>query len=157
MSQETGEEVPAHPAFIQAGECDDLEANPVGTLEVVGPLATEGEGDDEDTPEAQGALDASPVLHSNSEDVELSFDDMLAESHSVVVHESEADIQTILSCGEIGGIVIDDKLVIALHSMNESGYTGIAMLDKDDDGNVDVEIYLAEPVVENVPDATPAG
>jgi hypothetical protein len=156
LAQETAEGMPAHPAFIQAGDCSNLDENPVGTLEVVGPMVPEG--DEEETPEVQGALGASSVLYAESEDVELPFDDVLAESHSVVVHLSEEEIQTNISCGEVGGVVIDDKLVIALHSVNDSGYTGIAILEKDGDDKVDVEIYLAEPVnPENVPDATPVG
>ena len=45
------------------------------------------------------------------------------------------------------------SLVIALHPQNDSGYFGIAILSKDDDGNVDVEVYLAEPG--ETSDATP--
>ena len=156
LAQDPDEAVPAHPAFIQAGDCTDLEANAVGSLNDVELL--HNDSDDEEANQVHGTLSSSPVFYSKSEEVGFSFDDMLAESHAIAVHESDTDIQTSLACGEIGGVVVDDRLVIALHPVNESGYIGIAILTKDSDGNVDVEIYLAEPVPpENTPDATPAG
>jgi len=116
------------------------------------------ESDDETANSPQGVLTAPPVLYSLSEEIELSFqDDVLATTHSINVHESEENIQNYIACGEIGGVVVDGELAISLRSMNESGSSGIAILTEDGDGNVDVAVYLAEPVTteENVPDATP--
>jgi hypothetical protein len=153
------EEAPAisHPAHIHAGTCDELDPNPIGPLNNIVPMMNE-ESEDENANAPQGVLTAAPVLYSMSEEVELSFqDDVLATSHSINVHESEENIQNYVACGEIGGVVVDGELVVALRSMNDSGYSGIAILTEDGDGNVDVEIYLAEPVEtgDNVPDATP--
>lgn len=142
---------PSHPAHIHAGDCVDLDPNPAAPLNNVEPLVNDTDDEEENAP--QGILTAAPVLFSDSEDVDIAFDDVLAESHSINVHESDENIQNYIACGEIGGVVVDDKLVIALHPQNDSGYTGIAILEKDDDGNVDVEIYLAEPG--ETSDATP--
>jgi hypothetical protein len=144
---------PSMPAFIEAGECSDLDANPVATLNNVEPIGASDEGEEER--QVQGPLTASLVLTSTSEDVDLAFDDMLAETHSVTVHLSQEDLQTYVACGEIGGVVSDDQLVVALHEVDGSGYNGIAILSKDDDGNVDATLYLAGPR-EAEPAATPA-
>jgi hypothetical protein len=144
-------DTPSHPAHIHAGDCVNLDPNPAAPLNNVEPLVNDT--DDEEANAPQGILTAAPVLFSDSEDIDMAFDDVLAESHSINVHESDENIQNYIACGEIGGVVVDDTLVIALHSQNDSGYTGIAILEKDDDGNVDVEIYLAEPG--ETSDATP--
>jgi hypothetical protein len=156
-SQDATEPPTSHPAFIEAGECTDLDANPVATLnelELLG-SAEEGEGDEEGTRQVEGVLTASPIFTSTSEDIEFSFDDMLDSSHSVAVHLSQDDLQTYIACGEIGGVVADDELIVALHSVDDSDYDGIAILSRDDDGNVDVTIYLAGPS-ETELEATPA-
>jgi hypothetical protein len=134
----------SHPAHIHAGDCANLDPNPVAPLNNIEPILEDS--DDETANQPEGILTASRVLYSQSEEFELAWDDMLATSHSVNVHLSEQEIATYIACGEIGGNVVDDKLVIALHPLNDSGYSGIAILTKDGDGNVDVEVYLSEPV-----------
>lgn len=143
---------PSHPAHIHAGSCADLDPNPVAPLNNVAPRLN----DDEDDNAAQGILTAPRVLYSETDDIDLNFeDDVLASSHAVVVHESEEQIQNYIACADIGGVVVDGDLVIALQPVNDSGYTGIVKLDSDDEGEVDVEIYLAEPA-STEPAATPA-
>lgn len=149
----------SHPAHIHIGTCDDLDPNPVMPLNNIEPITSNDDDDDDDQgTDARGVLTASQILFAESDDSDqLSWDDMLAQAHSINVHESEENIQHYIACGEIGGVVVDDKLVVALHPMNDSGYTGIAILERDDD-NIDVEVYLAAPRVENEttpPDATP--
>jgi hypothetical protein len=143
---------PSHPAHIHAGSCAELDPNPVAPLTNVAPRLNEDEEDNA----AQGILTATRVLYSESEDVELNFeDDVLASSHAIAVHESEENIQNYIACADIGGVVVDGELVVALQPMNDSGYTGIAKLDADDNGQVDVEIFLSEPA-STEPAATPA-
>ncbi len=155
----SGEGVHSHPAHIHLGDCTNLDPNPAAPLNNITVRGADDDDDDdgEDTDNApQGVLTAPAVLYSETDDIELSFeDDVLASSHSIVVHESEENIQNYIACGEIGGVVVDDELVISLRPLNDSGYTGIAKLDADDDGNVDVEVYLAEPA-STEPEATPA-
>lgn len=142
---------PSHPAHIHAGSCAELDPNPVAPLNNVTPRLN----DDEDDNAAQGILTAPRVLYSESDDIELNFeDDVLASSHAIVVHESEENIQNYIACADIGGVVVDDELVVSLQPVNDSGYTGIVKLDADDEGEVDVEIYLAEPA-STEPAATP--
>lgn len=153
QDDDTANESHVHPAHILAGECGDLDPAPVASLTSLElPL-----NDDEDDNDAQGVLTAAAVLTSETDDIDLNFeDDVLTSAHSIVVHESEENIQNFIACGEIGGIVVDGELLVALHPMNDSGYTGIAKLDADDSGDIDVEVFLAEPVSpSNEPDATP--
>lgn len=157
LAQDEEAVTPSHPAHIHAGTCDDLDPNPAAPLNNIEPRLNE-DSDDENANSPQGVLTAAPVHYSLSEEVELSFeDDVLATSHSINVHESEENIDNYIACGEIGGVVVDGELVVSLRSMNDTGYSGIAILTADGDGNVDVEVYLAEPVAteDNVPDATP--
>ena len=143
---------PSHPAHIHAGSCADLDPNPVAPLTNVTPRLNEDEEDNA----AQGILTAPRVLYSESDDIDLSFvDDVLASSHAIVVHESEENIQNYIACADIGGVVVDDELLVSLLPLIDSGYSGIVKLDADDDGQVDVEIFLAEPA-STEPAATPA-
>ncbi len=141
----------SHPSHIHAGTCDDLDPNPAAPLNYVEPRLSDS--DDEEANQPEGVLTAARVLYADSEEVDLSWDDMMATSHAINVHLSDEEISTYIACGDIGGIVVDDQLTIALGPQNDSGYHGIAILEKDEEGNVDVEVYLAEPVTES--DATP--
>ena len=145
----------SHPAHIHAGTCADLDPNPAQPLSYVEPRLNEDDDpDDDDNPnEPLGVLTAPRVLYSET-DVEMSLDDLLATSYAINVHESDENIQTYIACGDIGGIVVDDSLAIALTPQNDSGHHGIAILERDDD-NTKVKIYLAEPS-EQQPAATPA-
>lgn len=147
---------PAHPAHIHAGTCDDLDPNPVAPLTDV-TLWMNEETDDEQANSPQGSLTAPMMLRSET-DVEMSLDDLLAESYSINVHESSENIQNYVACGEIGGIVVDDDgdtMAVALSPLNDSGIFGIAFLEGNDD-TTNVKVWLAEPRVEEEPAATPA-
>lgn len=144
-------EVPAHPAHIHAGTCDDLDPVPKAPLSYVSVLVSESDEPDANTP--QGVLTAGRVLLSVTEGVELPMDDILAESHSINIHLSDPEIDTYIACGEIGGVPVDGDLYIGLRDVNGSGYSGVAKLSSDDDAT-NVEVYLTEPTDESAP-ATP--
>ncbi len=154
-----------HPAHIHLGTCADLDPNPVAPLESLLPIGVNPDDDDVQTQESLGVLTVGPVAYSESDNLELEWDAMLESSHALAVHESEENIQNYIACGDIGGVVFSDdddenNLVIGLHPVGDSGFSGIAFLSKDDDGEVDVEVYLVgAPSGENAaPDvsATPA-
>jgi hypothetical protein len=144
----------SHPSHIHAGTCADLDPNPAQPLNNVEPRLNEDDNpDDDDNPnEPLGVLTAPRVLYAET-DVEMSMDDLLATSYSINIHESDENIQNYIACGEIGGVVVDDKLAVGLRPQNDSGYTGIAILEKDGD-KTNVKVYLAEPSKEE-PAATP--
>lgn len=145
-------EVPAHPAHIHAGTCDDLNPAPLETLSFVSVLQSDSDDEDANTP--KGVLTAGRVLLSSTEGVEMSMDDILAEAHSINIHLSEAEIDTYIACGEIGGVPVDGDLYIGIRDVNGSGYSGVAKLSEDGD-NTNVDIFLTEPTDESAP-ATPA-
>jgi hypothetical protein len=145
---------PAFPNHIHAGTCDDLDPNPLAPLEDITPWLNDTDDETENAP--QGVLTASMVYRGET-DIDLSLEDILAESHSVNVHESAENIQNYIACGEIGGVVVDDDgdtLVVALRPMNDSGYFGLAFLKADGDGT-NVKVWLAEPAAAPDVEATP--
>lgn len=152
MAQDEEVAGPSHPAHIHVGDCANADPNPLATLNNV----TIPANDDEDDNAPQGTLTATTVTYSMTDEIDLDFeDDVLATAHSIIVHESEENIQNYIACADIGGVVVDGELLVALHPLNDSGYTGIVKLTTDDNGQVDVEIFLAEPAGD-MDAATPA-
>jgi hypothetical protein len=130
-----------HPAHVHMGTCAELDPNPAYPLNNVGPR-TDDDGNPPDPDEIMGSLSSNPVEVSETE-IEVNLDDILMEAHAINVHLSDQEVTTYIACGDLGGPVLDDKLYIGLSEQNDSGYYGIAILEKDDD-NTKVTIYLAQ-------------
>lgn len=145
-------DVPAHPAHIHAGTCQELDPAPKAPLSYVSVLVSDSEEENANTP--RGVLTAGRVLLSSTEGVELSMEDILASAHSINIHLSDEEIDTYIACGEIGGVVVDGDLYIGIRDVNGSGYSGIARLTEDGD-STNVDVFLTEPTDESAP-ATPA-
>lgn len=145
---ETPGAIITHPAHVHVGNCADLDPNPAYPLNNVGPRLN----DDDEMPseeDIKGSLTANPVMVSETE-IEVNLDDLLETAHAVNVHLSDQEIATYVACGDIGGPVLDDELYIGLLELNDSGVSGIAKLEKEDDDKTKVTIYLVEaPVVES--------
>jgi hypothetical protein len=123
------------PAHVHTGSCDS-----VG--EVVAPLTnlTAASG----TPSGQFDDDDDLVEYSFT-NVPLSLDDMLAADHVVNVHETTENIENYIACGEIGGVVdANGSLVISLHELNGSGFSGIAVLTQSatDPATTDISAFV---------------
>jgi plastocyanin len=121
-----------HPAHIHSGSCDDLG-------DIVYPLtdiALETAG------EAFGAASAVPVEESDTT-IDASLTDILAAPHAVNIHQSADAIQNYIACGDIGGRVIDGKLLIGLQELHGSGHQGVAILDGSDATTTKVTVYLS--------------
>jgi len=144
-----------HPAHIHVGSCSNLDPNPMAPFNDVGPQMK-----DDKLPTSEdmkGSLTAAPVEYSQTEDVEASFDDILAEAHALNVHESAQNAENYIACGDIGGAVIDDTVTIGLQEQNGSGYTGVAIIEKDGDDHVKVTVYLTKVTeAAPTPEASPA-
>jgi hypothetical protein len=96
--------------------------------------------------EMMGAAEASHVDVSITY-VEVKLSDLLQEAHAINVHLSAERIGDYIACGELGGQMMGDSLVIGLREQNASGHSGIAVLqgvvvDKAD--TTAVHVYLAE-------------
>ena len=156
-----------HPAHIHSGTCDAI-GDVVFPLENVaseGMMGTPMAGDDDSgMSEAEG----TPMAGSDDEEmagddedmtgddsdmmgevvamstttVDASLDDILAAEHAINVHESAEAIDVYIACGEITGTADNGQLQIALEELNDSGYTGEAMLMDNGDGTTTVDVML---------------
>ena len=144
----------SHPAHIHTGTCAELDPNPAFPLNSV----SLPRGDNDEVVNAgdlRGTLSVQPVETSESQ-AGISLEDLLSsESYAINVHESAENIQNYIACGDIGGFVVEGKLSISLQSQNNSGRSGIAILEEDGD-NVNVTILLGGGETPG-PAATPEG
>ncbi|MGH2557616.1 MAG: cupredoxin domain-containing protein [Thermomicrobiales bacterium] len=130
-------EAPSHPAHIHAGSCANLG-------DVVAPLEHTGSGlKVDDTPvEADdwaGAETASPVAASVTT-VEMRLDEILAGAHAINVHLSDQEMGTYIACGDVGGQMLGDELLVGLQPLNGSDDTGVAVLHADGERTI-VTLY----------------
>lgn len=128
-----------HPAHLHVGTCD-------APGDVVFPLTNVGFDFSVDgTPmagAAAGATTAVPV-ESSQTTVPASLADIAAGGHTLVVHESDANIQNYIACGDVGGTMMGESdLAFGLSPLNDSGYSGIAWLRDNGDGTTLVTIFL---------------
>lgn len=149
-TQAAQESEPAHPAHIHAGTCAELG-------DVVAPL------NDVAVPEgtASGPAAANPVMESEENHINMPLQDIIDGGHAINIHLSADEIETYISCGNIGGILnarqIGDglELLVPLEELNGSGYTGVAWLGADGDAT-DVGIYLIKLADDSTNDSAPA-
>jgi plastocyanin len=130
VAAQDDERVP-HPAHIHSGSCDDLG-------DIVVPLADVQENR---AGERFGAQTAIAVEQSFTE-APMQLGEILAAPHAINIHLSADEIQNYIACGDIGGRVIDNRLAIGLRELNDSGFSGVAVLAGTDAGT-DVTLYLA--------------
>lgn len=146
------------PVAIHQGTCEEPTAEPAFEME----NATQV-GADEDDPEFIGPSTGEEILVTD-ETVEANLTDAAEEGHIVGVHASADEFGTLVACGEIGGVLQDGEIAVAIDEVDESGVTGIALLTEDESGflglgddEINVSIYLnvagAEEAVEE--EATP--
>ena len=140
------DESAAHPAHIHAGTCATLG-------EVVFPLtdvAAPGMGG---TPTAMAEstpmmdMMASPeagkeIVAESTTTVQAGLDAIISGGHAVNVHESAENIANYIACGDITGMATDGELTIVLAELNDSGYSGEAMLKDNGDGTTTVTVHL---------------
>jgi hypothetical protein len=116
------------PAHIHTGSCGALG-------EVVFPLV--------DVPTV--AVQAIPSLTAVGQSittVDVALADILAGEHAVNVHASAEAIEDYIACGEITGTVTAGQLAIPLGELNDSGFTGEAVLVDGGDGTTTVSVVL---------------
>ncbi len=151
------DEMDAHPAHIHTGTCEELG-------DVVFPLTNVSEmgmmeGMMGGTPEADdAAMEMSePMGAETAFGVETSFtlvdaalEEIVEGGHAINLHQSEENIEEYIACGDIGGRIETGPgmeeggtLVVGLGQLNDSGYSGIAVLEGRGD-QTEVVIYLAE-------------
>lgn len=119
---------PPFPAVITAGSCETPDFERTFTLF---DIATDDA--------AVGAATAATVSQSVTT-VRIGLDDLINQTYAIVVRASDDD-DTIVACGEIGGLRSGDDLTVGVRERNSSGQTGIAWL-RGNDGSTLVYVFL---------------
>lgn len=140
-----------HPAHIHEGTCDSLDPNPAYPLSNVGPDMLE-DGTPTVGEEMVGAASAIPIETSVTT-VDVTLDDLLAEEYAINVHESPENAENYIACGDIGGMMMGDNLVIGLAELNDSNSVGVAMLEPDGDQTI-VTLFLTDQEADADDDGT---
>ncbi len=119
-----------HPSHIHAGDCS-MPGDVVLPLSDVGPVGNEAQG-------AEGYIH----VDIGRSTVEAPLADILGTDHSIMVHQSADDMDTIIVCGAIGGHDVDGSFLVGLGPVGDSGYSGIAWLTDNGDGTTDVQVTI---------------
>ena len=155
-----GMDTTPHPAHVHEGTCANLNPKPQYPLNPV--TIRQPSGNKTPTPAnmtpptLQGVQGVPVVLYSDTQ-IDVKLTDLLTSPHAINVHKSDADIQTYIACGSIGGVVVENELDVALFQQNNSGYFGVAAL-KENGSKTEVTIYLVPPggVASGAAAATPS-
>jgi plastocyanin len=130
-----------HPAHIHSGTCDEL-GDVLYPLSNVGPGAVRNGTPDVAGDEVGSDEDLYPIDISVTT-IDASLADIANGDTAINVHESADEIQNYIACGNIGGTMFGDSLVIGLETLNDSGYNGVAVLTADGE-QTEVTVYLGE-------------
>jgi len=94
---------------------------------------------------AVGASGVPVVVESSTDDIgRISGQDLTGSPHLIAVFADDA----MVACGDIGGVVDDDDLLVGLSPVDDSGYFGVANVEDitdDDDDDLEVDIYVVQP------------
>jgi hypothetical protein len=133
--------VPPHPVAIHEGTCLEPTAEAAYTIGDAGPPTT----DDDETPTLDDVRGTPSGLGVDvaSETIDVNLDDLLIEDRTYIlmVHESAETYDTYIACSEIGGAVLDDTLLLGIRPLNNSEYSGVAVLKAAGD-QTEVTAYL---------------
>ncbi len=138
------------PTHIHSGTCDQLGdiVFPLGNVGL--PASSHGTpvaGGTVATPAADqsmtGSPDALPVYVSVTQ-LESSLDEILKGDHAINVHASEQQIDRYVACGNVGGTRYGDTVQFGLSTLNNSGYSGVALLSANGNGSTNVVVYLTK-------------
>jgi hypothetical protein len=148
-----------HPAHIHSGSCAELgdivyPLTDVGGSEKGTPMSSPMSGDmgtktsmeDMATPtiDMMDMASPSPMAGEMSvTKVEAALTDLTAGGYAINVHESAENIGNYIACGDITGSASGSgDVTVQLATLNESGYSGTAMLHDNGDGTTTVTITL---------------
>jgi hypothetical protein len=144
-----------YPIAIHEGTCDSPGAEPAWQLDDAVSV-----GVDEDEPEVLGSEAIRNVTQASGA-IDVTLDDLGGSDYIVAVHASPDAFGTLAACGQVAGIKEDGKLIVALIAVGDAAVYGIAILDQDDAGVLELgddQTYLTVYVIppSNDEEATPA-
>jgi hypothetical protein len=127
-----GQLVASRPAEVISGSCDE----PGETIASLTPLETpEGEA------QGQGAAIEAESSYTT---IPIPLESLLSGQTTITMFLSEEASETVVACGEIGGVLSEDgSLVVKLSERNGSGFSGIAFMAPGDPGTTGASVFLA--------------
>jgi hypothetical protein len=152
-AQDEGDE--RHPAHIHDGSCETLGGIAVPLNDVAyggmagGGMAMGGTPTADasmSTPMAMGETvgsSAAVPLKTSVTVVDMPLEQIADGQHAINVHESAEEIDLYIACGDIGGQMLGNTLVMGLRELNDSEQVGIAMLEETGD-QTQVAIFLQD-------------
>jgi hypothetical protein len=127
-----GQLVALRPAEVLSGSCDEP-GEPIASLT---PL---------ETPEGEAQGQGAAIEAENSyTTIPIPLESLLSGQTNITILLSEEASETIVACGEIGGVLGEGgSLVVKLSERNGSGFSGIAFLAPGDPGTTGASVFLA--------------
>lgn len=142
-----------HPAHIHFGTCTEL-GEVAHALSNVGP-GTVRNGVVSTSGRQVGQTEGFYPVDVSVTRVEVPLETLTGDNYAVNIHESADAIQNYIACGNIGGTQYGNTLIVGLGQLNDTGFTGIAVLRADGDTTV-VTVYLHPGEPSSAAAATPA-
>lgn len=126
-----------HPARIHNGTCESLQGVAYRLNGVGGSVDTEGAP--VATPTTINPKTSYQVMMSETV-IDGTIDDLLSGDHAVMIYESDEAMDAI-ACGNIGGVLNGDQLVVGLAEARIPGHLGFALFTPDGE-QTDVTVIL---------------
>ena len=148
--QETGET-----EALGLEEDEEEDAPPAGSTGGAGEGAPveEPEEDPADAGREQAAQLSETVYKADTELDDVEMQEIIAQPHVIIVHQSQDDYSTYLACGKIEPLAEEGQVVVLLRPVGDSETIGVALIE--DDGS-EAATFIRQGVVDpDVAAATP--
>ena len=112
------------PARLQQGTCAEI--GPV-VFELNGVDATEDvDGNEIAAPQRAGAATAVEI-HASVTTIATTLEALVSGDHALIVYLSDEAMDQPVACGDVGGIVVGEDLVVGLEPRGDDGLSGVAL------------------------------
>lgn len=142
---QSGQGVP-YPVAMHQGTCESTTPEPEVTFDNTSAAGAGVEG-----AQIVGQNPGPPALVSVGA-VDVPLAELAGTPRVIAIHQGPEQFGTVVACGNIAGTLVDGQMVIALQPIQNSGISGVALLNEVDD-QTNIVVYVTSP--DAVP-ATPA-